>query len=315
MEEPIVKNNAGGCSMDNSIIKNIPGVSGANTDNSIDCIQQYCTVQFKDANRDPVISNIMDQNMLSSTSMRKILKDVQDLQSRYEMLQKTFKDTSARLDVCNHDKTVCISETDALASYSNSINKSYTDCVNTRASYYSSWQNCIANPKCNPCAVCPKLPLAIDQGAFNTAPWYSSFSDQKARWIWNTPGATSSASGGIYVQFQITYTNTTNSKIQATLFFCCDNATFIYQNNSQIAPLTWPPSWTGSSMSVTLAVGENKFQFIGLNAGGPAGLIFSLKDSSGNVLMRSDNSTSAPLPNSTKTIVVAASTSQALVIA
>jgi hypothetical protein len=147
--------------------------------------------------------------------------------------------------------------------------------------------------------------LAIDQGAYNTAPWNSAFSDTGARWIWNSSGATSSAVPGYDITFRNSYINTTGSSMSGTIYVCCDNELNVYQNGSLIFTPTFS-GWNGASTSVTIYAGINTFDFVGYNQppnNNPAGLIFSLRDSGSNVIMRSDNVYS-PLTNTTYTSVL-----------
>jgi hypothetical protein len=147
--------------------------------------------------------------------------------------------------------------------------------------------------------------LAIDLGASNIGPWNSVFADTSARWIWDVAGAAASAPPGYDITFRITYNNTTGSSMTTTLWACCDNVLNLYLNGT----LVWTPgfpNWNGVSTTVNLIPGINVFDFVGHNNApnnNPAGLIFSLKDSGNNVIMRSDN-VNTPLANTTYTSVV-----------
>jgi hypothetical protein len=146
-----------------------------------------------------------------------------------------------------------------------------------------------------------------DQGAYNIAPWSSGFPDTTARWLWNTAGAASSAVGFVYIRFQVTYNNP-GSSFLGTLYHVCDNRVRVYQNNVEIYALAGPPNWNGANVGVTVATGVNRFDFIAYNdAAGPAGLMYSLKNSGGTVVMHSEAWTVSPFSNCTNTLVVATS--------
>jgi hypothetical protein len=147
--------------------------------------------------------------------------------------------------------------------------------------------------------------MAIDQGASSIWPWNSAFADTNARWIWDSVNSPGGALPGYNITFRITYNNTTGSSMTTTLSSCCDNILNLYLNGTLIWSPVFP-NWNGLSTTVTLIPGLNIFDFVGRNAGATnnaAGLIFSLKDSGNNVIMRSDN-VNAPLANTTYTSVV-----------
>lgn len=146
--------------------------------------------------------------------------------------------------------------------------------------------------------------LANDLGAYNMGPWSGSHADTAARFIWNTAGAQSSANGD-YILFQITYNNTSGANKSATFYALADNWMRAYLNKSLILNDYQPPSWSGvCTVSCTLLQGKNLLEIVAWNSGSanPAGLIFYVS-SGGVYIMRSDNASTTPLTNSSKTYV------------
>lgn len=146
--------------------------------------------------------------------------------------------------------------------------------------------------------------LANDLGAYNMAPWNGSHADVAARFIWNTAGAASSANAD-YVLFQITYNNTSGTNKSATFYALADNWMRAYLNKSLILNNFAPSSWSGvCAINCTLLQGKNLLEIVAWNSGSanPAGLIFYVS-SDGVYIMRSDNASTTPLTNSSKTYV------------
>lgn len=147
--------------------------------------------------------------------------------------------------------------------------------------------------------------IALDLGAYNMSPWNfttSNIPDTGARWLWSVATAQTTPNS---INFSITYTNTTNTAIDANLLYTCDNYVYVFHNKVCIGWLH--DDWTNvRTVRVSLQPGKNLFEFIANNfeSGGFAGLIFSCRSLDGNtVYFRSDNSspTANPLTNSTKT--------------
>lgn len=124
-------------------------------------------------------------------------------------------------------------------------------------------------------------------GTYGMAPWgttYGSVMDSTAKWIWNTANADTSAPVG-KVSFGMVYFNPHESTyISARFIFLADNTAQAYMNGGYIgsngplqAPILIPP-------------GYNTFVINAVNLGdspNPAGLIYALVDSNGNVLIHS----------------------------
>ncbi|GLC46759.1 hypothetical protein PLESTM_001921700 [Pleodorina starrii] len=140
--------------------------------------------------------------------------------------------------------------------------------------------------------------LSTDVG---TAPWYlsglaaSPFIDASAQWIWATPGALSDAPTNVIYIFEKSY----NAPIttDATLFGVVDNQCDVFLNGDLRGSLN--AGWEGvplQPVSMTLGRGTNilSLQCVNLYAAWlpthPAGPIAVLRDSSGNVLVRTDGS-------------------------
>jgi hypothetical protein len=144
--------------MDNKAISSIPGVSGANIDETVDCVQQKCTVQFKAGEKlDPIVSNVMSKNMLSTKSMQKIMEDAKTLQDRYDALQGLLNDVNTKLNACIKDNATCAARKTVLVAHSNAINISNKDCIDNSYTYKNNWQSCVDTPSCPTCPQCPAV--------------------------------------------------------------------------------------------------------------------------------------------------------------
>jgi hypothetical protein len=121
----------------------------------------------------------------------------------------------------------------------------------------------------------------------------NAFQDKTAKWIWNTPGAASNASVGPYILFKRVYNNTANKEVKATVHIVVDNYGKLFLNNEYLKDVGG--GWGEANypkVSVTLKPGQNLFGFNCINAGGPAGLIYSvIEDGTNKVLLNSDAST------------------------
>ena len=136
-------------------------------------------------------------------------------------------------------------------------------------------------------------PIANTLGAYNMGPWSATnFADQTAQWVWNEPGAASSALANVSIIFEHKYTNTGKTNIAATLHIIIDDIGVVKLNGTTLTSLV--DGWGGrtySKIALTLVPGSNTIQMVCLNTGGPAGLIYSIISSDGVVLGNSGIST------------------------
>ena len=124
-------------------------------------------------------------------------------------------------------------------------------------------------------------------------PWGNqNFKDEKAHWVWNIPNAQSNAPAGFYITFKRVWENSTGKDIKATIHIVIDDIAKVYLNDSflqQVSGGWWTPDYP--KIPVTISKGKNLFTFMSMNTGGPAGLVYSVIDSNGNVLFNSDEKT------------------------
>lgn len=130
-----------------------------------------------------------------------------------------------------------------------------------------------------------RQPISNDYvlGAWNISPWsMSSFPDTTALWIYNIPGAASTAPANQSspIIFQYTYNNTTKNSISANVYIVVDNYTSFYVNGLQYGGFInggWPNAAT--NIAITIAPGNNLFQFPVVNdgtSGNSAGLLVTV---------------------------------------
>ncbi|GLC46760.1 hypothetical protein PLESTM_001921800 [Pleodorina starrii] len=149
-----------------------------------------------------------------------------------------------------------------------------------------------------PAATGKAVVLSTDVG---TAPWYlsglaaSPFIDASAQWIWATAGALSDAPTNVIYIFEKSYNAPMTT--DATLIGVVDNQCDVFLNGDLQGSLN--AGWEGvplQPVSMTLGRGTNilSLQCVNVYAAwlptNPAGLIAVLRDSSDNVLVRTDGS-------------------------
>ncbi|GLC37523.1 hypothetical protein PLESTM_000598400 [Pleodorina starrii] len=123
----------------------------------------------------------------------------------------------------------------------------------------------------------------------------NTFPDNQAVWIWSQAGA--DIAFPINVYHTLSATVTVDSFKSVTLYIFVDDRAEIYLNGNRVSTvdLAWNNGkFQATSVSLTLAKGTNVLSLRCVNlAGGPtnpAGVIASLQDSAGNVLLRTDSS-------------------------
>jgi hypothetical protein len=135
---------------------------------------------------------------------------------------------------------------------------------------------------CNPQLV-PTNPVYL--AATLTGTWAGVdgwFPDKTADWIWNTPGAGSSAPVNILVYFYTTVTVPVATTVN--IVYECDDHAALTLNGVAVSATS---SWTqGSQNQVTLPAGVNVIQLAGMNTGGPSGLVASVIQSGTNTVLR-----------------------------
>jgi hypothetical protein len=131
-------------------------------------------------------------------------------------------------------------------------------------------------------------------GKFGMSPWgnTSKFIDASAQWIWNTPKAASSAPIGS-VNFKKVYKNTGAIR-NVTAHLIADNSGSLTVNGKLIGPIAGV-GWKNvnyTKLPFTFSKGDNLIVIKASNEGGPAGLLYSIVDTTTKeVLCRSDSTT------------------------
>ena len=121
-------------------------------------------------------------------------------------------------------------------------------------------------------------------GAWNISTWgMTTFPDTTALWIYNIPGAASTApvNQSSPIIFQYTYNNTTNSSISANIYIVVDDLCGLYINGVQYGSTLISGGWPNAATNVpiTIVPGKNIFQIVSINAGAaanPAGLLVTV---------------------------------------
>ena len=144
--------------------------------------------------------------------------------------------------------------------------------------------------------------LAVDIGTTTTFSSSVLASDPGSRFI-EILNSANNFTGKRHI-ITCSYTNVTNTNINATMYFGFNDFGKIYQNKILLyTDNSFSTDIMNNSCTVILSPGINTFDFIVWKNNTSAGAcIFSLI-SNGIVLMRSDNNTSTPLINSTKTTI------------
>ncbi len=127
-------------------------------------------------------------------------------------------------------------------------------------------------------------------GPYDMGPWQASnFRDRSAQWIWNDPDAAGGAAQGACIVFNRAYTART--AVDATMDIVVDNQATVYLNGARVGQAAG--GWEGGDypkLALRLKRGANIIDVEAVNAGGPAGLLVSVRDGAGAVLLRSDAS-------------------------
>lgn len=126
----------------------------------------------------------------------------------------------------------------------------------------------------------------FDGGGPGSSPWgLSLFPDPSARWIWNTATPNLSAPIG-WASFGRRIC--VDSETAATVYLTVDNAYKLYIDGSPILSDTWWPSV--ESAGIVLSPGQHDVIVAGRNDGGPAGVLLTILDGSGGVIVHTDTS-------------------------
>jgi hypothetical protein len=140
---------------------------------------------------------------------------------------------------------------------------------------------------------------------YGALPWgsVSNFPDADANWVWNM-GVPKSGSfpANLTVIFNAEWENLTAAPVDLVVYYMADNTAMFYFNDALVdTDSGWYPSqgtYVSSfqipdgyrTVNVTVPAGQTAtFRWSATNWGGAAGLIFSIKDSSGNVILNSAN--------------------------
>jgi endo-1,4-beta-xylanase len=132
-------------------------------------------------------------------------------------------------------------------------------------------------------------------GLYGIKPWgtTSNFVDKSAQWIWNTSTAVSGAPL-TPVKFKKVLKNTGDPKA-VTVHIITDNTGYLSVNGKSIGSIE-DVGWKNvnyTKLPLTLIKGDNILIIKAVNAGGPAGLLYSVIDNTTKkVLCKSDASTS-----------------------
>ena len=140
----------------------------------------------------------------------------------------------------------------------------------------------------------PYKPVAV-LGGFGLKPWgiLSAFADPAAQWVWNAPGAATSAPAGPVI-FKTFFDNAAGSAA-AVLHAIVDNSCTVYVNGQaagKVAGNGWKTT-AYSKIPITLRPAGNTITFCAANSTvSTAGLLFSVIDATTQaVLARSDATT------------------------
>ncbi|KAG2495249.1 hypothetical protein HYH03_006522 [Edaphochlamys debaryana] len=137
---------------------------------------------------------------------------------------------------------------------------------------------------------------AEDLGGPSTAPWaLTDFADASARWIWTSPWATTKAPVSSVIVFSKAVT--APGPTSATLHIAVDSSADVYINNAYVGTaLSSKDSVAASQIPVFLPPGSSTIslratnQWMGWQNQHPAGVLASVVDASGAVLVRTDSS-------------------------
>jgi hypothetical protein len=148
-------------------------------------------------------------------------------------------------------------------------------------------------PPSPPAALVGKEPV-YNLGKFGIAPWGSKakFIDPTAEYIWNTSTAQKTAPATT-ILLQAQYFNSGSTPMTVTLHTIVDNNAEIRLNGSKQAQVIG--GWTDANypkIMLQLKPGNNIIDVIAYNGGiGAAGLLMSLIDSTGRVLLNTNKET------------------------
>lgn len=115
-------------------------------------------------------------------------------------------------------------------------------------------------------------------GTYGIAPWGTdnTYPDRTAQWIWYTQRSNVDSPTNKPVTIQYLYANTLHIQINGKLHIMIDNSCDVYLNKTKIASDIkggWDGKW--SQVNFTVLPGENLFEFMVKNNGGPGGLLVS----------------------------------------
>jgi hypothetical protein len=141
MEEPLIRANAGGCSLSNDALGGVAGLVNAARDTSVDCLETVCRVEFapntSDAARDAAAVSLLNANGKSTPAVRAELDAARQLQTRFDALQATYQSTVQERDAARLSVTECGASKDLLNSQLASANGTVTRCATDKASLSS----------------------------------------------------------------------------------------------------------------------------------------------------------------------------------
>jgi len=128
-------------------------------------------------------------------------------------------------------------------------------------------------------------------GPFGIGPWGgSNFPDPTAQWIWYTPNAQNDApdntNAPVNIIYQYNYSG--SSYLPATIYGMCDNGSTVYLNSQKIGNINGGWGGPGISIPINLAPGVNTIVVAAFNQGGPAGLVLTVVNQSGQVLFNTN---------------------------
>ncbi len=135
---------------------------------------------------------------------------------------------------------------------------------------------------------CPPFNSVFELGPTTMDPWkIINFKDPISKWIWNIPNADNNAPTNILLKFDHTFES--DSDQNCIMYVAVDDTCDIYINRIKINPS--PIGLTIVRLEIPLIVGTNYFEILAKNVAGPAGLLFTILNSTETtVLLRSDKS-------------------------
>lgn len=128
--------------MENAAIAGIAGVTSAFPDQSIDCIQEFCTLKLtpgaSDGERDRISGSIFDKNVMSAPAAVKLMGDAKGSLTQYYAMSNNYYSCSANDLAQAQALKACSIAKNGLAGYSNMMavsmdrtNQSLAECKTT----------------------------------------------------------------------------------------------------------------------------------------------------------------------------------------